>query len=147
MSRQPLPLLAQVAIAVSAVLVATLVRLLFSPILGSQSPFATYFVAILITACFWGWGPGLLTLVLGTVPGTYLFVPEVLEHGWPSLEGLIRLGAFLAGRRGGHRGQRGPRPGSAAVGGGDPRAPERPSENSASPRNGTASRWPAWATR
>ena len=58
MSRQPLPLLAQVAIAVSAVLVATLVRLMLNPVLGSQSPFATYFVGVLITACFWGWGPG-----------------------------------------------------------------------------------------
>ena len=145
MSRQPLPLLAQVAISVTAVLVATLVRLLFSPILGSQSPFATYFVAILIAACFWGWGPGLLTLVLGTVPGTYLFVPEVLEHGWPSLDGLIRLG--ISGWSAGwpftvsevhvrvqHRLE-------------EIREHRRPSENSASPRNGIASRWPAWATR
>ncbi len=94
MSRQPVPLLWQVAIAAGAVLIATLVRLLLSPILGSQTPFATYFVAVLITACFWGWGPAVLCLVLASFPAVFLFFPAGVGQEEQSAVTPIRLGSY-----------------------------------------------------
>jgi len=94
MSKQPVPLFWQVAIAVGAVLIATLVRLLLSPILGGQTPLATYVVAVLLTACFWGWGPAVLCLALASFPAVFLFFPGNSGHGALSASTLLSLGVY-----------------------------------------------------
>ena len=94
MPRQPVPFLRQVAIAVGAVLIATLVRLLLSPVLGSQAPFVTFLVAILITACFMDWRTAGLTLVLGSLPALFLFFPGGFGQGIHSSAALVSLGTY-----------------------------------------------------
>src|SRR5579871_292192 len=61
--------------AVLAVGIATLVRLLFQPILHANAPFVFYFLAILMISWYCELGPALLTLVL-SVPMAIYFILE-----------------------------------------------------------------------
>jgi len=53
--------------ALIAVTIAMLVRLAIQPLLGDHAPFITFFVAIVITAWYGGYGPSLLVLVLSWI--------------------------------------------------------------------------------
>src|SRR5688572_8654972 len=64
--------------ALITVALATALRLLIDPVLGSRLPFTTYFVAAILVAVYWGLGPALLTVALGAALGTYLFI----DHGF-----------------------------------------------------------------
>ena len=55
--------------ALIAVALATALRLLIDPVLGSRLPFTTYFVAAILVAVYRGLGPALLTVALGAVLG------------------------------------------------------------------------------
>ena len=56
-----------------SIALATWIRLLFDPLLGDRLPFATSFVAILLTGWYGGWGPSLVALILGAVSADYFF--------------------------------------------------------------------------
>ncbi|HEU4754376.1 MAG TPA: DUF4118 domain-containing protein, partial [Armatimonadota bacterium] len=58
--------------------VATLLRMPLTPVLQDRAPFATYFLAVVVTAWYGGVGPGLCAILLGSLLGTYLFIPP---HG------------------------------------------------------------------
>jgi PAS domain S-box-containing protein len=60
--------------AVGVTILATLVRLFLAPLVGSGIPFATYFLGILLVSWYAGFGPALLSIVLSTAAGTYLFI-------------------------------------------------------------------------
>jgi len=66
--------------ALIAVALATVIRLLLNPVLGSSLPFTTYFVAAVLVAVLAGLGPALLTVAFGAALGTYLFIPK--EHSF-----------------------------------------------------------------
>ncbi len=68
-------LLAAYGSAVLSIVLATGVRLLLDPTLGDHLPFVTYFVAVMFTAWFAGWGPSLVAMGLGFLTATYFFVP------------------------------------------------------------------------
>src|SRR5258706_7853182 len=65
--------------AVVSVALATAIRLPLSYALGTRLPFTTYFIAVILVAIYGGLGPALISVALGAVLGTYLFVPPVLQ--------------------------------------------------------------------
>jgi two-component system, cell cycle sensor histidine kinase and response regulator CckA len=60
-------------LAIACVVVATLVRLLLQPVLGSNLQFITYFPAVFLTAVFGGFGPTVLAASLSVVLAESLF--------------------------------------------------------------------------
>ncbi|HEV2914762.1 MAG TPA: ATP-binding protein [Pyrinomonadaceae bacterium] len=79
-------------IAVGAVVAATLLRLLLGPLLGINTPYATYFLAVLITAWACGLGPALLALCLGALGAVYFFMPPhgaLVVSGAGNIVGLV----------------------------------------------------------
>jgi PAS domain-containing protein len=60
--------------AVATVALATALRLLLDPLLGSGYPFATLFIAILATAWFGGFGAALAAVVLGGFAADYFLL-------------------------------------------------------------------------
>ncbi|HWJ41406.1 MAG TPA: DUF4118 domain-containing protein, partial [Candidatus Limnocylindrales bacterium] len=63
--------------AVVSVALATAIRLPLSNALGTRLPFTTYFIAVILVAIYGGLGPALISVALGAVLGTYLYVPPV----------------------------------------------------------------------
>jgi hypothetical protein len=61
--------------AVGSILVATLLRLWLHPILGEQAPYATYFLAVMVSAWVGGLGPALLAVGLGALGAAAFFIP------------------------------------------------------------------------
>nr|MBI3611618.1 PAS domain S-box protein [Nitrospirota bacterium] len=68
-------LVAAYGCAVLSIVLATGVRLLLDATLGDHLPFVTYFVAVMFTAWFAGWGPSLVAMGLGFLAASYFFVP------------------------------------------------------------------------
>jgi signal transduction histidine kinase len=68
-------LLARYGIVLACLVVATLVRLAFDPLLGNQYAFGMYYPVVMLAGLYGGLGPGLLAMVLGAVVGDYFFVP------------------------------------------------------------------------
>jgi PAS domain S-box-containing protein len=63
------------AIAVAAVVAATVLKAALDPALGRDAPGLTYFAAAIVSAWYGGLGPGLLAVLLATGAVTSLFVP------------------------------------------------------------------------
>jgi hypothetical protein len=61
--------------AVICITLAVWIRLLLNPVLGIQFPFATLFLAILITAWYGGFRPALLAVILGVLAAHFLLPP------------------------------------------------------------------------
>jgi PAS domain S-box-containing protein len=82
------PNIVRYGIAVLGVAAATIVRMLLTPVLGARLPFTTYFVVAITVAIFLGIGPSLLTIALGGILGTVLFIVPARLSG---NSGLIQL--------------------------------------------------------
>src|SRR4051812_40104711 len=67
------------ALALSSVGVALLLRAALHPSVGTALPFATFFVAVTVTAWRGGRGAALVAMVLGYVGGQYFFAPPATE--------------------------------------------------------------------
>ena len=67
------------ALAITALALAT--RLIASPLLGVQAPFATFYAAVVITARLLGSGPAIVVALIGTLSATYFFL-EPLRNLW-----------------------------------------------------------------
>lgn len=80
--------------AVAAVALATAARLLLNSALGTRLPFTTYFVAVMLVACFAGLGPALLSIALGAVLGAYLFVAPTSAFGIADTSGILQVSVF-----------------------------------------------------
>ncbi len=80
--------------AVVAVALATALRLLLSSALGTRLPFTTYFVAVMLVACFAGLGPALLSIALGAALGAYLFVAPTNAFGIVDTSGILQVAVF-----------------------------------------------------
>jgi two-component system cell cycle sensor histidine kinase/response regulator CckA len=61
-------------VALLAAIVATLLRMVLAPLVGTGVPFATYFVAILLVVWFSGFRAGILSILLSAAAGTYFFI-------------------------------------------------------------------------
>jgi signal transduction histidine kinase len=62
------------SVAVAATLVATVLRLFLESVLGDRSPLIMMAGAVVFSAWFGGYGPGLLSMTLGLVAIDYLFI-------------------------------------------------------------------------
>lgn len=85
----------QYLFAVSCVVLATSVKLLSSPFLGSDSPFFLYFASVMATAWYAGFRLGIATTVICALLAQLLFVPPqgtLLKQDWAS---YLRLIVFL----------------------------------------------------
>jgi PAS domain S-box-containing protein len=79
-------------VAVTSIMLATLLRLLLQPVLGNNQPYVTYVIAVVFTAWFGGLRPALLALVLGALGAIYFFVPpenSLAMNGPPYVAGLM----------------------------------------------------------
>jgi PAS domain S-box-containing protein len=63
------------AVAVASIAVGTLSRLALDPLLAERFPFATLFLAVLVSAWFGGFGPALLACALGFVASAQFLLP------------------------------------------------------------------------
>ena len=83
------------AVAVLAVGLALLVKLLLDPLIEEESPFLLFFGAVMIGAWFGGLGPGLLATALAALAAGYFF----LSPTYPPLAGdfgqVLRLALFV----------------------------------------------------
>ena len=63
-------------VAALAVVLATAVRLALDPVLGSEFPFATLFLAVLFSAWYGGRGPAIFATILGATTAVTLLLPS-----------------------------------------------------------------------
>jgi K+-sensing histidine kinase KdpD len=78
-----------------AVLVSAAARLGLDPVLGDTHPFATFFVAVVISAWHGGVGPSLLTLCLGTLSAAYLFIQPRHSFAVHGIGDQVALGLYV----------------------------------------------------
>lgn len=82
-------------VAVLSVVLATVPMLLLDPLLAmTKSPFLLFFGAVMVSAWYGGFGPGLLATILSGLISTYLFLPPIYSFSLDLVTGL-RLGLFL----------------------------------------------------
>jgi K+-sensing histidine kinase KdpD len=81
------------AVLVSAAAVAA--RVLLDPVLGDSHPFATFFVAVVISAWHGGVGPSLLTLALVALSALYMFLPPRNSFEVHNLSDQVGMGLFI----------------------------------------------------
>jgi PAS domain S-box-containing protein len=87
-------------VAVLATAVTLVVRWLLLPWLGYDRPFLTFFPAVLLSAYWGGWGPGLLATLLGTAAGDFFLTDppgsfKIQGPGEAYALGLFVLGGVL----------------------------------------------------
>jgi PAS domain S-box-containing protein len=77
-----------------AVALATVLRLMLDPALESRLPFTTYFIAVILVASYFGFGPALLTVALGAMLGDYLFIAPRHSLAISDASSVLQLVAF-----------------------------------------------------
>ena len=82
-------------VALGAVVLALLAKLLIDPLLGTESPFLAFMVAVLISAWYGGMGPGVLAAVSSCLLTAYFFFPPYFsfEIGDPTIR--TRMAVFF----------------------------------------------------
>src|SRR3712207_1631552 len=65
------------SVAVMAVGLVIVLKLLLDPLIAEQSPFLLLAAAVVVGAWFGGLGPGLLATALGALAADYFFLPPV----------------------------------------------------------------------
>ena len=88
------PNIVRYGVAVLAVALATVVRLLLDSALGPRLPLSTYFIAVILVAIYAGLGPALLSAALGALLGDYLFIPPRNSFLISEPAGALQLSAF-----------------------------------------------------
>ncbi|XWK88219.1 MAG: PAS domain S-box protein [Phormidium sp.] len=83
------------AIAIVAVAIATILKLLLNPIFGVTTPFLLYFAAVIVSSLYGGWRGGILATILSALVGYYLFLnpTHLLQAG--SFGQMLRLVIFV----------------------------------------------------
>ncbi len=82
--------------AVVAVAAAMLVRAMFSPLLGAETPFLFLFPAILVAAAYGGLGPGLAATALAALAADYFLLPPIHQLGFATTASLVQFVTFVA---------------------------------------------------
>jgi PAS domain S-box-containing protein len=82
-------------LAVAAVALATLLKLLLVPLIQEQTPFLLFFFAILLSAWVGGRGPGLLATGLAALSVNYFFFTPHYSFGVAGTGQVVGLGVFL----------------------------------------------------
>jgi len=87
-------LTAHYAFAALTVAAAVGLRLALDPVVGSQAPYLTFFIAVLITARLGGLGPGLASTALSVVSVVYFFLEPRFSFAIARPVDLVGLGLF-----------------------------------------------------
>jgi PAS domain S-box-containing protein len=82
-------------LAALAVAVATIIRWPLNPVLDGQFPFFLPFCVVIAAAWFGGRGPGLLSVLLGSVSTWFFVLPAAMTFGGLEPLGIYQLGAFV----------------------------------------------------
>ncbi len=82
--------------AVVATVLAAGFRLAAIGVLGRSRPMATFFLATAVTSLVEGFGPGVLSLILGTALGTYLLIPPIYSFAVADPQEIYGLEVFWA---------------------------------------------------
>jgi len=87
----PPSVLRRYGLAAACAVVALAVRAALTPVLGSTLPFITLFAAVAIAVWYGGYGPALITTILGYLGANLLFISPggVVLVGMPELVGLL----------------------------------------------------------
>ena len=80
--------------AIASVAVATVLRMLLHPALGSHLPFPTFFIAVMFAAWNGRLGPTLLCMALGALSAAYFFIPPENSIAIIRTEDLLSLAIF-----------------------------------------------------
>src|SRR5436190_11133368 len=83
------------AVAVLAVMFATLIRFPLQPILGHTVPFLLYFPAVLFAAWYGGFGPGLLVTVAGAAASSFFWMQPAFQFAPLTTQQSAQLGLFV----------------------------------------------------
>ncbi len=81
-------------IALVCVAIAVPFRLLFDPVLGDQLPFATIFLAVVVTSWVCGLRPALFSVALGGIAAEFFLLQPRFSFGMPSVDELYGLAFF-----------------------------------------------------
>ncbi|MDE3224133.1 MAG: DUF4118 domain-containing protein, partial [Nitrospirota bacterium] len=74
---------------------ATVVRVMLDPALGDHLPYGPYYVAVMLTAWYAGWGPSLLALAIGALAASHFFVPPRGSFAVVALRDQIGLALYF----------------------------------------------------
>ena len=88
-------LLSRYGFAVIIVALVTGGRLLLDPALGTRSAFAFFFIAVLLTAWYRGFGPAIAAVVLSVLSVTYFLLPPRGTFADKSIEQQVSIEVFL----------------------------------------------------
>src|SRR3954470_24998090 len=95
MKRSPL---LRYGVAVGAVTLALLIKLLLEPFIAQETPFLLVFAAVIVSAWYGGLGPGLLATVAAGLATDYFFLsPSALFSGAPGLDAVPLILYMLEG--------------------------------------------------
>lgn len=82
-------------VAVLAVVVATVVRWMLNPLLGSEAPFSTFIIAVTFVTWWHGLNESLLAILLGFVAAVLFFMPSPLSIFEISVPSFSRFGMYF----------------------------------------------------
>jgi signal transduction histidine kinase len=91
----PKSILVRYLVAVVAACLALLLRLLLTPLIGSDTPYFTLWLAVVFCAWFCGVGPSVIATVLMMLSVWYWFLPPLGSFALQSEQQAFGLGAFL----------------------------------------------------
>jgi PAS domain S-box-containing protein len=83
--------------AVLVTILAVLIRIPLSSVLGEDVPFILFFPAVTVSAWFGGVGPGLVTTLLSTLAATYFFIEPINVLAITNIQDAVRLIFFAVG--------------------------------------------------
>jgi len=83
------------ALSVLLCVLALIVRGMLHPLLNNAAPFTTFIFAVLITARYAGYGPGLAAIGLSGLLGNYFFLPPHFSLAFASVPTAVSLVMFL----------------------------------------------------
>jgi len=84
------------AIAILAVAIATIIKLLLNPIFGLTSPFLLYFATVIVSSLYGGWRAGVLATILSALVSDYLFLSPVYVLSVRNFGQILRLAIFIS---------------------------------------------------
>lgn len=84
------------AIAILAVAIVTILKLLLNPIVEVESPFLLYFAAVMFSSLYGGWQAGILATILSALLSDYLFLSPNHLVLTGSFGQMLRLGIFIS---------------------------------------------------
>src|SRR5688500_15876332 len=82
-------------VAVLSIVLATGLRLLLNPLLGDLYPFATLFLAVLVTAWYGGFGPAVAASLLGAAAAARFLLSPTDSFAVHELEHQAGLGFYV----------------------------------------------------